>query len=563
MRSVEYKNDKLVVKFQEYDKDVFFAIKDIVKSCDGSWFHMQSRLWTVNPTKQNMEKLLNCGFDISMDIKKKIDSDYKEIVKTPNKKLTKHQYKLLPEELRGYQIEGVEFLEAVNGCGIIGDSMGLGKTLQAISYLILHPELKPVLIVCPESLKINWMREIIKWTDYTEEDINIINGKTPYSIPLTCFYIINYDILAFSKKIKIVRNGKEMTKTVLDGGWYEYLVNELNIKCIIADEVQYINNDRAIRTMAILELCENTNKRILLSGTPIKNRPKEFFTALNIIDSNTFPNKWKYLNRYCDPKHNGYGWTFDGVSNLEELKMKIKKVMIRRSKEEVLSELPPKTKIIQSLGVNPIEYKNYYKATQTFKEWIKEYKGSKKLEAKEHMEHLKQLAYLCKRDSVLKWTEQFISTGDKLIVFGVHRKALDDLYERFKKEAVLLYGGMNQEQKQEAIDKFQNDENIKLFIGNIHAAGVGLNLTAASNVSFVEFWWNAADHEQAGDRCHRIGQKNAVNIYYLVAENTIEIEIVELIQEKSKILNQLLDGKNESYFEDSNILDELIKQYRP
>lgn len=544
MKLVDYENGHFYISFNNLNKEDFYETLAIVKTLTGRSY--KDKLWKAPAIEKNLDILVQEGFIFSVKAKEYIR----------NMKMDKPEREL-PEvdksQLKGlfpFQIEGVQFLSGRQGHGIISDQMGLGKTIQALGYLKLNPELRPVCIVCPASLKLNWQREINKWLP--GETTQILYCKEPDILfSGISIYIINYDILGIGKII--IKEGKK--KTILKGGWYSRILDEKNIKIIIADEIQYISNHNAIRTKAFIEIAKETKKVIGLSGTPIKNRPSEFFTILNIIEPRVFPNRWNYLQTFCNPKNNGFGWTFKGITNGKELYRLIYPIMIRREKKDVLKDLPGKIKTIVPLEVNQKDFQKYEKLYQEVFQNMDEMKA---LEKRGNYEKLKQMAYACKRDSVLNWIDNFISTGEKLVLFSYHRAVLDDIESKFKNISVRIDGSVNTELRQERVDQFQEDDNIKLFIGQIQAAGVGITLTSASSVAFIEFGWNPADHEQAEDRCHRIGQYECVNIYYLVAVGTIENKIVELLIEKGKMLGQVLDGEEREFFSE-DILEVLMK----
>jgi len=457
----------------------------------------------------------------------------------------------LKDKLRPFQKIGVQWLEKVNGIGLLADEMGLGKSAQAISYCYINTELRPVLIVCPASIKLNWSREIEKWSN---EESMILYGKKAIHVNKYPWYIINYDILAEEMKI----TNKKILK---DTSWIFKLAS-LGIKAIIVDECQAIVNPSAIRAKAIVTL-----KKILpnvhfiaLSGTPIKNRPKEFFTVLNLLSPKVFPNRWKYLHKYCNPKHNGFGWTFDGATNIDQLQEIIKPLMLRRTKDEVLKDLPPKQRIIIPLETDKVALKNYENATEQFKIWAKDH-IDKGLELQINIDRLKQLAYLAKRNSVVKWLEEY--SENKLVVATYHKNTLEDLYTHFKKKSVFIDGSITGEKRQKAIDAFQKDNKIKFIFIQILCAP-GMTLTAANASCTVEFAWSPSDHFQLEDRVHRLTQEaDSVFAYYLIAPETIENDIIKLIDTKQVVLGKLLDGKeNDKIFNQNNIVKNILKNLK-
>ena len=458
----------------------------------------------------------------------------------------------MKDKLRPFQKRGVLWLEKVNGIGLLADEMGLGKSAQAISYIYINPELRPVLVICPASIKINWSKEIKKWSN---EESLLLYGKKSSHVANYPWYIINYDILA--EEIKIANK-----KVLKDTSWI-YKLASLGIKAIIIDECQAIVNPSAVRSKAVVTLKKilPNVKFIALSGTPIKNRPKEFFTILNLLVPKIFPNRWRYLHKYCNPKYNGFGWTFDGATKIDELQELIKPLMLRRLKEDVLKDLPPKQRIIIPLETDKVALQNYIDATIQFKLWVQDHIDNK-LDLQINIDRLKQLAYLAKRNGCIKWLEEYLDSGNKLVIATYHKNTLDDLYNHFKKISVCIDGGITGEKRQLAVDAFQKDDKIKFIFIQILCAP-GLTLTKANATCTVEFSWSPSDHFQLEDRVHRISQEaDSVFAYYLIAPKTIEENIIQLIDEKQEVLGKLFDGKEkDKIFNQNNIMQNILKNF--
>ena len=444
-------------------------------------------------------------------------------------------------KLRRYQKEGVCFIENRDGRVLLADEMGLGKTIQTLAWLQLHPELRPVIVVCPASLKLNWEREIKTQTE--KQDIVILNGNNPTGrFPLfrKAIYIINYDIVkAWEKNLK-----------------------KLKAKVLVLDECHAIKNRRTIRTKAIKRIAKEIDHIICLSGTPIINRPVEIYNSISLINPELFPSFFKYAKEYCGATHNGFGWDFSGATHTDNLHKKlVGSVMLRRLKKDVLKELPEKTRTVIPMELdNPEEYKIVAK---DFIKWLKEQDPDKaeraeRAETLTRIEILKQVAIKNKMKSCIDWIKQYLETENKLVVFATHKQTTQAIISAFPEISVRLEGGMDGNEKQKSVDRFQNDKRTRLFVGNIKAAGVGLTLTASSNTCFVELGWTPGEHDQAEDRVHRIGQEaDSVNAYYLIADGTIENQIIELLDKKRKVLADVLDGR--TLLEDSSMLNSLLR----
>jgi len=507
-----------------------------VKLVPGRKYNSTGKFWTAPISEIAIDMLKTWKWEVDprlMSYLKKGRTNINAL--QPLKKI-----KGLKKTLYGYQEKGVSFIEAKNGRALIADEMGLGKTVQAIAWLQMHPELRRVLIVVPASLKLNWKREIETWMP--NPDVEILNSTTSYSIT-SRIAVINYDILS---------------------SWLKDLLL-WKPEVIIGDEIQAVKSNKAQRTKAIKKLAKVVNHFIALSGTPIVNRPIEFFNAIQMIDPRLYPNYWQFTDRYCGRKHTGFGWNVNGATNTKELHATLKStIMIRRLKSEVLKELPDKIYSFFPLEMTTDGYREYKSAEKDLIAWIKDNKGRAAAERASNatvlaeIEVLKQLAVRAKMDHAIKWIEDFLDTGEKLVVFATHKFVIEQIMLHFGRKAVKIDGSVSGSKRQLAVDKFQNDAETRLFVGNIQAAGVGITLTAGSNVAFLELPWTPGALVQAEDRCHRIGQKNSVTIYYLLAEDTIEERIAKLLDEKKEVLSRVLDGEEP---DQGSLLMELIENY--
>lgn len=505
----------------------------VVKRIPGRKWHPNARLWTCPPSSIALKILYEAGFLIEKKLQDFVlkPRSY-EMIDIPG----------LKRPLFKYQNHGVSFLQKRNGRALIADEMGLGKTIQALAWLQLNPEKRPVVIVCAASAKLNWYREIMSWMTIKADEVEIISGTTPYILGANLL-LINYDIL---------------------DAWLPTLIR-YNPQVVIADEVQYVKSGKALRTKALRKLTKRVPHFIALSGTPLVNRPIEFFNAIQMVDANLFPNWMDYTKRYCNRKHNGFGWNVNGASNTKELhEILSSSIMIRRLKSEVLTDLPPKIRSFYPLEMDPNTETDYWEAENNFLRWLEQHRGASAAERASEAEKLaqvtalRQMAVRAKMRHAIDWIKDFLTSGEKLVIFTMHRFVVKELMDAFKDVAVKIEGGDSVSNRQNAIDKFQNEEGTRLFIGNVKAAGHSITLTAASNVAFIELPWTPGEVVQAEDRCHRIGQKRTVNVYYLLAEQTIEEKIASLLDEKRKVLDSVLDGVET---DEKSLLMELIENY--
>ena len=544
---------KIIVTWRAAGSD-WNAALNFVKGLPGRTFRPRTRDWEVPDNPDNRAALESAGWEFPQMASAPVPAPV-----VPSGPPAYLSVKLSPEALNGvspglslrpYQVEAVQFLIHRNGRGLVGDEMGVGKTCSGLGYFLAERRKRPVLVVCKATAKGVWADHIRDWLG---ERFHVIRGQSLYELPDADWYIINYDILSWrdrdqlreekAKKAAAKEAGEPFKTRAEMVGWYKALMN-IPLQGVIGDEIQMISNPDALMSKAFAKLAKHSPVFIPLSGTPIRNRPADFFTVLNLLAPEEFPNRWKYLHKYCGPKHNGFGWEFKGSSNEDELHERIKPLMIRRLKEDVMKDLPPKQRIIIPMELSPIEVEAYNELDEEFMEWIRGHAASP-LEAEKFLSRLKQKIYLMKRESVLQWIRDYIESGQKLVVFAYHRKVLEDLHAQFDREGVLLYGGTSEIDRQTCIKRFQNDDDIRLFFGQTNAAGDSITLTAAAATAFVEYPDTATQVNQCEDRVHRYGQKaDSVFAYHLVAPGTTDADIMGMLQEKFEAGNQILDGRS-------------------
>lgn len=441
-----------------------------------------------------------------------------------------------------YQRKDARTTHRLGGRVLLAHDPGCGKTLISLLYATKHEELRPIVVVCPASLKWQWQHEAAKHFGIRAE---VLETTTPLPIntltkPTTA--IINYDILT---------------------PWLGYL-RALHPKLVIIDECSYLADRKTKRTKAVGELCRGVEKVLCLSGTPLTNRPAELWPTLNLLRPDLFPSFYQFAMRYCAPKKVpwGTGWDLRGASRLPELHQKLSEtLMIRRRKVDILHELPEKQRVV--IPVDITEPGEYVHAQRDFITWLAQQDKSKARKAERaqklvQLGYLKRLAAKLKLPAVLQWVDGFLKESEeKLVLFAVHKDIIDQLEKRYRKICVVVDGEVTGRARQEAVNQFQKNPKTRVFIGNIKAAGVGLNLTAASTVAFAEMDWTPGGHTQAEDRVHRIGQQGSALAVYLVARGTIEERLVGLIQQKQKVLSSVLDGGKG---DDLDILDQLAAE---
>ena len=404
---------------------------------------------------------------------------------------------------------------------ILADDMGLGKTTSTI-IAALETGAKKILIVCPASLKINWQREI---ENYSDRSVYISEGKK-FSTDED-FTIINYDILKNFYDPKNIQ---------------ESLIHKSNFDLVILDEAHMISNPQAQRTKIINSFVKDVKRVWLLTGTPMTSRPMNYFNLLSIIESPVAQNWMAYAIRYCQGYQFMAGkrkvWNVQGASNLEELRDRTSKQMLRRLKEDVL-DLPDK--IISPVYLR-LKSKDYEEMMGEYYEWFdnkKDESSSLTIQFSKLMKVRKIIANE-KIKHTIEFVENIIEQGKKVIIFTNFTDTLQMIHNHFGKQSVYLDGSCTKPQRQFAVDQFQENEKIKVFVGNLKAAGVGLTLTSAEVVIMNDLSFVPAEHAQAEDRAYRYGQKNNVLVYYPLFENTIEGAIYDILTRKKQIINTVM-----------------------
>ena len=427
---------------------------------------------------------------------------------------------------------------------ILADDMGLGKTTCTI-IAALETGAKKILIICPASLKINWQREI---ENYSDRPVFISEGKK-FSTE-SDFVIVNYDIL------KNFHDTKEKDNSLL---------NQSNFDLVILDEAHMISNPQAQRTKIINHFVKNIKRVWLLTGTPMTSRPMNYYNLLNIIESPVAQNWMAYAIRYCQGYQFMAGrrkvWNVTGASNLEELRDRTSKQILRRLKEDVL-DLPDK--IISPVYLR-LKSKEYEELMGEYYDWFDKNPDEASSLTVQFSKLMKVRKVISneKTKQTIEIVENIIEQGKKVIVFTNFTDSLQTIYKHFEKQAVYLDGSCSKPHRQKAVDEFQDNEKIKVFVGNIKAAGVGLTLTSAEVVIMNDLSFVPAEHSQAEDRAYRYGQKNNVLVYYPLYENTIEGAIYDILNRKKQIIRTVMGDQLEENIGDvAEEMLNMINKYR-
>jgi SWI/SNF-related matrix-associated actin-dependent regulator 1 of chromatin subfamily A len=321
---------------------------------------------------------------------------------------------------------------------------------------------------------------------------------------------------------------------------------------VILDECQYIKERSAQRTQATLRLARTAKHVIALSGTPVVNRPAEFYNTLNLLRPDLFPSWWKYAKRYCALHHNGYGWDASGASNTQELSRLLREegIMVRRTKDQVLHDLPPKRRVHQDVelltedGVEAaVRDARSALSTKEAGEWIRK-GGAAPGEVLAALARLRRELGLAKAEASLDWLAE-LAASQPVVVFCHHRDVAGLLEQGLRERGLAVVSATGEDsasERQAAVDAFQSGQ-ARVFIGTFGAAGVGITLTAASDVVLVERDWVPAVEEQAEDRCHRIGQRDSVTVWVLMSHHRVDQILNRTVERKRMVLQAVLDGE--------------------
>lgn len=449
-------------------------------------------------------------------------------------------------ELLPYQRAGVAYALNAKRC-FIADDMGLGKTLQAIATVEANYEADsktfPVVVVCPPTLVLNWTKEINRWAP--DNIVKTITNRKDFPDKESYDYLI----VGYSN---ITHWEKELS----------------NHSSYIFDESHYAKTPTAQRTKSAIRIAKTAHKDglvLCLTGTPITNKPAEYASQLDILgELNKFGGLWGFYRRYCGAFRDRFGqWHIDGATNLEELNKTLRSVCyIRRTKGQVLTELPDVRHTPVYIQMDAKSTAEYKKAKDDIVKYVMERAkeiakqlgepvGSSAVRAKiraESNEHLvrisvlRRLAAKSKTKAVEEFVDSLKDAGEKCVIAAHHREIVSDLAAKYGNRKI--QGGMDVAEIEVMKQEFQemSTEDAPVIVLSIQAAKTGHTLTAASNVLFVELPWTPADVDQTYSRCHRLGQKNAVNAIYFLAENTIDEEIFSLIAQKRDVVTAATEG---------------------
>lgn len=449
-----------------------------------------------------------------------------------------------------FQMAGIEYMLPRSNV-LLADEMGLGKTIQVIGLINAKPDIKRVLIVCPASLKINWKNELMKWL-VRPTTISVVHSLSEWLN--TDIVIINYE--------QIQKFRKDIDKAQWD--------------LLVCDESHYLKNSKAQRTKVVVGHWDNdpvkriypikAGQRIFATGTPVLNRPKELWTTVRALDKQGLGVDWHNFHvRYCNGYKNRFGWQIDGASNLEELQTRLRNsIMLRRKKEDVLTELPPKRRQLIMLEpttagakralenekalfdierkmadlAREVEALSADQANQKYKEAVQKLHACQSV-AFADTAKLRHMTALAKLTMVMDYLINVLENENKIVVFGHHHDVIDGLVEGLAEYGVVsFYGRTDVAKRQKLVEQFQSDKKIRVIIGSIGAMGSGWTLTAASYVAFAELDWVPGNLNQAEDRLHRIGQKESILVQHLLLDGSFDSRMAKSVVHKQAVIER-------------------------
>lgn len=544
------------VKFDRYRQQVVDKFKESI-TVDGRRWDKASGAWIVPATNKGKAELDQFSYYIKhfepviWGDQKAVKSDEDIAYTLPDMPELEGDHGLkiepYPYQLQGIA-RGLQLKRFING-----DDMGLGKTLEAIAT-INKANAFPCLVICPNVVKINWQRE---WAKFTDKKAMVLTDSVRESWPffwqtgMNQVFIVNYESL---RKYFVRRITKSEKWTLKDVEFHQ----TINLfKSVIIDESHKVKSTSTQQSKFCKGIASGKEYIILLTGTPVVNKPNDLVCQLGIMDRMIDFGGWKYfMSRYCSGPN--------GASNLKELNFMLwKNCFFRREKSKVLTQLPDKVRRVMSCDIT--NRKEYQDAERDLIDYLKRYKEaddekiqkSLKGEVMVRIGILKDITARGKLKEVIDFVKDFRENGKKIILFCNLHEIVDRLLAAFP-SAVCVTGRQNMEEKQASVDAFQKSPKTDTIICSIKAASAGITLTAASDVAFIELPWTYAECDQAESRAHRIGQKDSVNCYYLLGRRTIDQKLYRIIEEKKHISNAILGAEDNIQ---TNIVDMMAHMF--
>jgi SNF2 family DNA or RNA helicase len=495
-------NHKIVLSFP-YDMEIIQAVRDI----PGREWNPVARHWEVPPSTWHMHKVIETLKPYRFEIDPKITENANAKAEQPRIKL--------PKNLYDYQKEGVKFIYSTTGRCIVADDMGLGKTAEALTFV--DQFCGKTLVVAPANVLLKWAeKEVPTWAKGKTVQV-ILSGKQ--KIENTDITIMSYGIM--------VSKFEELNQTPFD--------------CIIFDESHYVKSSKAQRTRVAKALVKAGIPHVLfLSGTPFMNRPSELYTALNMLDPRGFNNWYHFAARYCGYQYAGGMWVRperESATNVDELAQRLSHVMLRRTKRDVAIELPDLTRV--SIPITIENMSDYRRAVSNFRSARRS--DPRPANALTQLTELRQVIGLGKVPAAVELAESILQNDEPVVLFAHHKEVVARLADALKAYGVgIISGDTPAPERQALANRFlMRTPSLRVMIITV-AGAEGIDLYSSSNVIFCEREWTPAREEQAEARLHRLGQKNNVTSYYIVAQETIDEKMNNLVEEKRKVFGQII-----------------------
>jgi SWI/SNF-related matrix-associated actin-dependent regulator 1 of chromatin subfamily A len=424
-------------------------------------------------------------------------------------------------KLYPFQQKGVDWLVDHFRC-LLSLDMGSGKTIIALSLVARCRGIKSVLVVCPASLKLNWAREAGIWAP--RHSVQIVDGRQPVAL-VSDIVVINYDILSSHA--------------------VNFSLHDFDL--VVFDECHMLKNIEAARTKAAMKYLTRSARVIFMSGSPMLNRPSELWAPLRAISKSISGTQEEFETRYCGGRYDKFKkWWAMGATNLEELHEKLKPVMLRRTKAEVLPELPEKVRTVIELADLPaslVDLQNRidpgWRQALRCPVATRPAAATKRLGTE--LSTIRRLDGIAKVGQVVAHVRMLLDAGEKVLLFGWHREVIQMLADKLKCDRIIV-GDTPGKVRQRHVDDFQKYDEVRLLIGNIQSMGVGLTMTEATCVVFAELSFVPLDMLQAEDRAHRIGLKHSVSVQYLVAAGSVDSRLGPALIRKLSHFEQVVDG---------------------
>jgi SNF2 family DNA or RNA helicase len=443
-----------------------------------------------------------------------------------------------------YQEEGAASIAAHRRL-LLADAPGVGKTIQVLAWLATNADVRPVLVLCPSSVRLNWCREAARWIPCAVVATWRSAAEAPARVDASAITVLSYDLAVRC----------------------ETLLKRQRWAAVVYDEAHRISNTETKRGKLAISLAKTASHVVALTGTPVVNRPAELYPVLRVVAPDVFRSSWDFRLLYCGMEQRRifaggqprYVWQAKGLARADELRELLSCCMLRRTKDEVLAQLPSKRRVVVDVEIDREAYDRAEDGC-----FARADAAPSGAAALERTGRLRREIGRAKAAAAAEWIDDFCASGESLVVFAHHREVIEALTSAIGVSWVSITGETASGDRLQRVDAFQR-RDAQVMVASLRAAGEGITLTRASDVLFVERDWTAAAEEQAEDRCHRIGQERPVTAWYLRAAGTIDDEIAALVEQKRAFAGRMLDGAPDEQLtlqSDADVVCKLITERR-